>query len=130
MALEPTVLLIHWKILSGSLPSEGTVPIPDFLGQMYATAQGVHVDKSNDDLQCVYNLSEKLAEIRDTVGCTLDWPPLPSTPAGTGWVPSPYTVISKATDQVDGSEADYSYTYQFEGDEVEVEYSVSLGFAA
>jgi hypothetical protein len=121
MALEPTVLLIHWKILSGSLPSEGTVPIPDFLGQMYATAQGVHVDKSNDDLQCVYNLSEKLAEIRDTV---------PSTPAGTGWVPSPYTVISKATDQVDGSEADYSYTYQFEGDEVEVEYSVSLGFAA
>ena len=130
MALEPTVLLVHVKILSGSMPSEGTIPLPDFLGQMYAAAQGVQVERSSDDLQCVYNLSEKLAEIRDSVGCALTWPPVPSTPAPTGWVPSPYTVISKATDQVGGSGADYSYTYKLGNGEVEVEYSVSLGFAA
>ena len=130
MALEPTVFQIHIKVISGTTPAQGSITIPDFLFLLSAAASGAKVNKTSDELQCVYNLSKKLEEIKGAAECSLTWPPAASSTGNSGWVASPYCVVSKGTDQKVGENPNYVYEFTFDsGEIVEVEFSVSLAFA-
>ncbi|MEZ5964298.1 MAG: hypothetical protein R3F56_10670 [Planctomycetota bacterium] len=132
MSLEPTVFLVHFKILQGQLGPNALVPVPDFLLRMANAAAGARVERPSqvDQHQQIYNLSMKLEEIRKAAAgdaqLSLPWP---STWSNGIWVESPDTVVSRATDQIVEGQPMFAYKFDFDGEETHVEFSASLGFA-
>jgi hypothetical protein len=132
MALHPTVFLVHVKIIQGTTPPNGSIPVPDFLLQMAAKAAGMKVDKPASAIDRIYNLSQKLEEIRATAApAAVLSVPIPSVMGQNGvWVESPDNVVARATDQVDSGQPDFTYSFEFTPGEVtEVEFCASLGYA-